>query len=248
VGPYSRQQERKQRTSDTSRDDGPASGPRASPESFAEFMREFSRDPWAWMEREVRRQQEQQRRQQRGQGGESQGRDQRFYDAGDAYYEAQRRQQQRQQQQWQQDRWQRRGAGPGQGPEVGGRPAGPDPLGLYARLGVQPGCSKEELSEAFRGMALKMHPDRYQGDAEKAAATKRFQVSTRRACLQPDQTLAQPLSTLLCTPPIALPLASMTPLQVQPLSYRPQPQALTEAYQVLRDPARRRQYDSTGRA
>ncbi|CAK0753060.1 hypothetical protein CVIRNUC_002192 [Coccomyxa viridis] len=68
-----------------------------------------------------------------------------------------------------------------------------DPLGFYEALGVEPGASKEEIQAAFRGIALKTHPDRVP-EAEKAAASHRFQK-------------------------------------------------LNEAYSVLRDPVKRRQYD-----
>lgn len=177
VGAYSHQQQQQQQRGSQQR--GAWGG--KDRESFEEFIK----DPFGWVERELRRQQQraQQQRQQTSRGGEQQ-----WYEEGDQYYEQQRRQQQRQQQQWQRERWQPRGAG------LGG-----DPLGYYSRLGVKTNCSKEELSEAFRGLALKYHPDRYSGDKEKADATKRFQE-------------------------------------------------ITEAYQVLRDPSRRTQYDTTGRA
>mmetsp|Transcript_4201 Transcript_4201/g.10655 ORF Transcript_4201/g.10655 Transcript_4201/m.10655 type:complete len:484 (+) Transcript_4201:247-1698(+) len=51
----------------------------------------------------------------------------------------------------------------------------PDPLGLYARLGVEPDASADEVKAAFRGMALKHHPDRFADPAEKEAAGQRFQ-------------------------------------------------------------------------
>ncbi|KAI8466101.1 MAG: hypothetical protein J3K34DRAFT_524776 [Monoraphidium minutum] len=168
VGAYSRQQQQGQQQQQQQQQQrgSPPGGEGGSPGSFQEFMRDFGRDPWAWMEREARRQAErgagqQQWQQQWQEQQQRHGPGQQYGNA----YEQRRRQQQQQQQ--------RRGAAM---PGVGG---GPDPLGLYARLGVKPGASREEISSAFRGLAL---------------------------------------------------------------------QALTEAYQVLRDPARRQQYDATGRA
>ncbi len=45
----------------------------------------------------------------------------------------------------------------GQGASAGRRG---DPLGYYETLGLEPGCSKQEVQAAFRGLALKVHPDR----------------------------------------------------------------------------------------
>lgn len=36
-----------------------------------------------------------------------------------------------------------------------------DPLGLYSKLGVDRTASMDEIKAAFRGLALKYHPDRY---------------------------------------------------------------------------------------
>jgi hypothetical protein len=69
----------------------------------------------------------------------------------------------------------------------------PSPPDYYARLGVQPSASTEEIRAAYREKARETHPDRNPDDPE---ATERFQK-------------------------------------------------VKEAYQVLRDPERRAQYDDT---
>jgi DnaJ-class molecular chaperone len=69
--------------------------------------------------------------------------------------------------------------------------------GYYEVMGLQPGASKQELQAAYRGLALKHHPDRVP-EAQKAQASKMF-------------------------------------LAVQ------------QAYSVLRDPGKRRDYDLSGR-
>ncbi|CAL8462316.1 g1849 [Coccomyxa elongata] len=69
-----------------------------------------------------------------------------------------------------------------------------DPLGYYQLMGLEPGCSKQEIQAAFRGLAMQWHPDKVD-EKDKAAASRRFQQ-------------------------------------------------LNEAYSVLRDPVKRRQYDS----
>ena len=50
-----------------------------------------------------------------------------------------------------------------------------DPKGYYKVLGVSPGATKEEVQSAFRGLAMKDHPDRYSDPKEKEAAKVRFQ-------------------------------------------------------------------------
>src|SRR5207244_6313756 len=50
-----------------------------------------------------------------------------------------------------------------------GGPVKRDP---YAVLGVSPGCSSEELHDAYRRLVKLHHPDRNQGSPE---ATRRFQ-------------------------------------------------------------------------
>jgi DnaJ-domain-containing protein 1 len=106
------------------------------------------RDPFSWFEQQFAKQQQQQQQQQG--------------------YQQRSRQQQQQQQSWQQL------FGGGGGPTAG--PRG-DSLGYYSTLGVKPGCSTQEIQSAFRGLALKHHPDRYSSAADKEKATKKFQVS-----------------------------------------------------------------------
>jgi len=45
--------------------------------------------------------------------------------------------------------------------------------GYYEVMGIQPGASKQELQAAYRGLALKHHPDRVP-EAQKAQASKKF--------------------------------------------------------------------------
>ena len=68
--------------------------------------------------------------------------------------------------------------------------------GYYAILDVPSDASKSLIQAAFRGQAMRYHPDRVE-ESQKQDAVKRFQ-------------------------------------------------ALQEAYSVLRDPVKRRQYDSGG--
>ena len=69
------------------------------------------------------------------------------------------------------------------------------PAPFYRRLGVPPSASTEEITSAFRGLAVSLHPDKVgvTGDAHESA-TRRFQD-------------------------------------------------VSEAYETLRDPSRRRTYD-----
>ena len=140
---------------------------------------QFLRDPWGWVERELKRQQARAEQQRRGTPGGD-------YTDGDAYYEQQRRQQEWQQRQWSRE-WQRGRGGDGRtSGRSGGASAagGADPLGYYRRLGVPPSASPQEISDSFRGLALKHHPDRAASEADKQAATKRFQASrvSARGC------------------------------------------------------------------
>ncbi|TPX67382.1 hypothetical protein SpCBS45565_g03864 [Spizellomyces sp. 'palustris'] len=50
-----------------------------------------------------------------------------------------------------------------------------DPLGLYATLGIKSNATKEEIQAAFRGLAMKHHPDRVTDPAEKNRAKEQFQ-------------------------------------------------------------------------
>ncbi|CAL5227592.1 g10591 [Coccomyxa viridis] len=68
-----------------------------------------------------------------------------------------------------------------------------DPMGYYGALGVEPGASKQGIQAAFRGLALKNHPD-HVPESDRAVASRKFQK-------------------------------------------------INEAYSVLRDPIKRRQYD-----
>lgn len=78
---------------------------------------------------------------------------------------------QRQQRQQQQQRSQRPR---GEQPRRTGDPR--DPLGHYKRLGVDPGCSKDEIQAAFRGQAQKWHPDHVDDPAQKAEASRQFRA------------------------------------------------------------------------
>ena len=188
VSRYERQEEARRRAADADMGDGGGGGGGAT---FEDFMR----DPLGWFEREMQRQQARAARQR---AGEEAG----FAGGGDADFQRRAREARRQQQQWSGARQQggrggARGAPGGGGGGGGGGPPG-DALALYQRLGVARSASREEIAEAFRGLALKTHPDRV-ATADKAAATRRFQE-------------------------------------------------ITEAYQVLRNPAKRARYDATGAA
>lgn len=115
---------------------------------------QFMRDPFSWFEQFA-----QQTRQQQQQGG----------------YQQQYRQQQQQQQQYGGGSSRTR-AGGGSSSGFGGGGVRGDPLGYYNTLGIKPGCSTQEVQAAFRGLALKHHPDRYTSAADKTQATKKFQV------------------------------------------------------------------------
>lgn len=89
----------------------------------------------------------------------------------------------RQRQEQQQERWGRqqqqesRGSSSGWD-SMGGGDAGPapgDPKGYYQALGVARNASTSEIQAAFRAAALKWHPDRYTGEADKQHATVMFQ-------------------------------------------------------------------------
>ncbi|KAI8089688.1 uncharacterized protein BX664DRAFT_297573 [Halteromyces radiatus] len=51
-----------------------------------------------------------------------------------------------------------------------------DPKGYYAALNVSPNATKADIQSAFRGLAMKYHPDRYTDPKKKEEAKKKFQV------------------------------------------------------------------------
>ncbi|KAF9428499.1 hypothetical protein BGZ94_002169 [Podila epigama] len=53
-----------------------------------------------------------------------------------------------------------------------------DALGYYATLGVSKNASVQEIQSAFRGLAMKWHPDRFSTPEEKATGKKKFQEIT----------------------------------------------------------------------
>ncbi|KAI9263193.1 hypothetical protein BDA99DRAFT_559749 [Phascolomyces articulosus] len=85
------------------------------------------------------------------------------------------------------------------GPSSAKTEADSDPQGYYQTLGVSPSASTADIQSAFRGLAMKHHPDRYSDPKEKKKATAQFQK-------------------------------------------------ISSAYSVLRDPRKRKTYDTTGRS
>ncbi|KAG0218634.1 hypothetical protein BGX33_006585 [Mortierella sp. NVP41] len=53
-----------------------------------------------------------------------------------------------------------------------------DPMGYYAVLGVPKDASVQEIQSAFRGLAMKWHPDRFSTPEDKAKGKKKFQEIT----------------------------------------------------------------------
>lgn len=49
-----------------------------------------------------------------------------------------------------------------------------DPIGYYKLLEVEPSASKADIQAAFRGLAMKQHPDRFEDPQQKQAATVKF--------------------------------------------------------------------------
>ncbi|KAJ3029797.1 hypothetical protein HDV00_009438 [Rhizophlyctis rosea] len=71
----------------------------------------------------------------------------------------------------------------------GSRATPVDPLGFYQTLGVRKDASKEDIQAAFRGMALKHHPDRFTDPTEKEKAKERFQKISEAYSVLRDGTL-----------------------------------------------------------
>jgi len=159
----------------------------ADPFSFtAEDLAEAVKNPFAWAERKAA---EMARRHARRRAREQARREQYERQYGGAYTGQQQQQQQQRQQyrerQQQQQQQQRSSSG-------GGRPppgsSARDPMGFYSALGVSPDATTAEIQAAFRGRAMRDHPDRAgpgASDAERAAATARFQrLSAAYHCLR----------------------------------------------------------------
>ncbi|KAI8343941.1 hypothetical protein BC941DRAFT_407368 [Chlamydoabsidia padenii] len=51
-----------------------------------------------------------------------------------------------------------------------------DPKGYYAALNVSPNATRADIQGAFRGLAMKYHPDRFTDPKEKQMAKEKFQV------------------------------------------------------------------------
>ncbi|KAI7889144.1 uncharacterized protein EV154DRAFT_604268 [Mucor mucedo] len=52
---------------------------------------------------------------------------------------------------------------------------GNDPKGYYKALGLSPSASQSDIQSAFRGLAMKHHPDRFSEPEQKQAAKAKFQ-------------------------------------------------------------------------
>ncbi|KAG0023966.1 hypothetical protein BGZ80_006980 [Entomortierella chlamydospora] len=92
----------------------------------------------------------------------------------DRYEEEQRRQDWSENQQYRQSSQGSRSSS--SSAEQSGPPG--DPQGYYATLGVQKNASVQEIQSAFRGLAMKWHPDRFNTPEEKARGKKKFQEIT----------------------------------------------------------------------
>ncbi|KAI7906768.1 uncharacterized protein BX663DRAFT_497537 [Cokeromyces recurvatus] len=53
---------------------------------------------------------------------------------------------------------------------------GNDPKGYYHILGVSPSANQQDIQSAFRGLAMKYHPDRFTNEKEKQEAKIKFQA------------------------------------------------------------------------
>ncbi|GJJ70996.1 hypothetical protein EMPS_03346 [Entomortierella parvispora] len=91
----------------------------------------------------------------------------------DRMEEEQRRQDWSENQQYQQQS----SYGSGRSSSAGSGPPG-DPMGYYSTLGVSKDASVQEIQSAFRGLAMKWHPDRFSTPEDKAKGKKKFQEIT----------------------------------------------------------------------
>lgn len=142
------------------------------PFSFtAEDLAEAVRNPFAWAERKAAEMARRHARRRAREQARREGYERRYGGAG----EQQQRQQYRQQQQQSSSR-----------PPPGSTAR--DPLAYYHVLGVSPDATTAEIQAAFRGRAMRDHPDRLgpgATEAERAAATGRFQrLSAAYHCLR----------------------------------------------------------------
>ncbi len=106
-----------------------------------------------------------------------------------------------------------------------------DPKGYYQTLNVSPGASPQEVQEAFRSKALQHHPD------------KCVRLRGRLAWTHVEfckHTASRSLCTLRCTG-----RRCRFPAE-QKAQATERFKAISEAYTVLRNPAKRAQYDSGG--
>jgi hypothetical protein len=156
-------------------------------------------------------------------------------------------QQQSRQGQWQGQRQQQhqsrqqRSQGGGSGRAGSNTASGPpgDPRGFYAALGLQRGCSTQEVQAAFRGLALQHHPDRAAAQ-DKERATKQFQVGMVQDRPFQGSMRAVPVRRVIDSTAAAVDAHwCMACVRADPLA-----QVITEAYQVLRDEKKRAQYDA----
>ncbi|KAF9360588.1 hypothetical protein BGX34_007676, partial [Mortierella sp. NVP85] len=92
----------------------------------------------------------------------------------DRYEEEQRRQD------WSENQEYHRQSSQGSRSASSSKRSGPpgDPQGYYATLGVPTNASMQEIQSAFRGLAMKWHPDRFSKEEDKAKGKKKFQEIT----------------------------------------------------------------------
>ncbi|ORZ10053.1 hypothetical protein BCR41DRAFT_358183 [Lobosporangium transversale] len=97
----------------------------------------------------------------------------------DRFEEEQRRQDWNENQQYQQYHHQSSKESGSSSSYTSGRSGPPgDPQGYYAVLGIRTNASVQEIQSAFRGLAMKWHPDRFNTPEEKAVGKKKFQEIT----------------------------------------------------------------------